>query len=129
MIVDSPAGHGHGYTYFAICIGKPLVKIGQASVLYRAYDVKPTFGDQSLLLLAMKGCSFERKFHAFLEPLHDSNEWFRLERRITSVIRDLQSNTFDFSKLPNNGWCITKAYQTKASVAHWGPLAQYRIAA
>ncbi|GLI99155.1 hypothetical protein [Sphingobium sp. BS19] len=68
--------------------------------------------------------SYEARFHAHFEPHHLGHEWFDPVPELLAIIDHVNAGTFRDDMIIQRGWCVTKAYQTKASIAHWGDLAR-----
>lgn len=66
--------------------------------------------------------SFEARFHAHFEPHHLGNEWFEPVPELLTIVAAINDGTFRDDVIIPHGWCVTKHYQTKASIAHWGHL-------
>lgn len=114
------------YAYFAQAKDGDPIKIGKSQdPRVRMFDLRRNGELIERLICTVKGSNFDRleyRFHAYFEPYHMGNEWFHPVPQILDVVDEINSGTFDFGRLPERGWCITKPYQTKASIAHWGEL-------
>jgi hypothetical protein len=129
--VETPTPNLAGFTYFARMRGLPEIKIGQSwSPKHRLIHIRRNgISKQAYPLCVIKGGGWERRFHAAFEPYHIGNEWFEPHAVILETIIAIHAGEFDWSSLPHYGWCVTKPFQTKASLAHWGPLRDQQVAA
>jgi len=128
MIFDGPPGCLWGFAYFARCKDSGSIKVGATdnwhwrikNLRYGKHgrDVEP-------LLFVRGGFGTERRLHAYFEPYHIGREWFRPSNTVLGSIELIRIGQFDWNELPEDGWAVTKPFQTKASIAHWGPLPQY----
>lgn len=126
--VDGPAPYVSGVVYFARVRGVPEIKIGHTSQLRcRLYETRRNGITQSAYaaLLVWGGYQLERRFHAAFEPHHIGREWFEPHPDILETIIAIHAGEFDWSSLPDPGWCVTKPFQTQASLDHWGPLPRF----
>ena len=114
--------HVWGRVYFARVNQDGPVKIGFTTMRWRGRlnEIRTPVGKPQPLLLIECGPSLELQLHALLEPHHIGREWFEPAPAIR-VADEISGGTFDWDALPA-GWCVTKSYQTKASIAHWGAL-------
>lgn len=130
ILTDPNCAYPHGHVYFVQVGNEGPVKIGFTAAMWsgRISEIRTSRGKPSPLLLVRSNSGLELKLHAMLEPYHLGGEWFTPEP-VLEIIDALKVGAFDWSALPD-GWCVTKRYQTKASLRHWGELPQYgRIAA
>lgn len=120
--VASPFPEG-GVVYFAQCSRGGPIKIGFTTMRWagRLAEIRRDGVRAYPLALVLGTSSLELKFHAAFERHHLGGEWFEPVPELLEAIASLHGGTFDYSALPE-GWCVTKPYQTKASLAHWGPL-------
>lgn len=103
------------------------IKIGAScNVRGRLYDLSVQAGEKlELLAVYDRGvCHYvtEGRFHAAFEPQHVGSEWFKPTDRLLMAISEIARGTFADDDLPKRGWCVTKSFQTKASIRHWGVL-------
>lgn len=121
-------GWGIGYTYFGRREKDGAIKIGRTwspRINVRMYTLQIELKYPVEPLCMLIGEHHEIKFHAMFEPHHIGNEWFEPHQDILDAVDQINAETFDLSTLPAQGWCVTKPYQTKASLAHWGPLPRF----
>lgn len=119
------------HCYFAVCPVDGAIKIGVTGypVWARMFEIRRCGVRAQALFGLTGGNQTEAALHAHFEPIHLGGEWFAPTAELTAAIAEIQAGSFDWSAIPQRGWCITKPYQTKASLAHWGPLPSYRQAA
>ena len=125
-LVQNPTGKLRSVTYIAQRRSSLLVKIGSTENWFWREKACRNSGIRALRAVAFISGAYgwERKLHAYLEPDHVGGEWFAPTPRVLSTITKIAANNFDPANLPE-GWCVTKPFQCKASVAHWGPLPRY----
>lgn len=124
MIVDGPRSKAPGLTYIARRQSTGTYKIGTTwRWQNRAFDFR-CIGIRDLELIALtRGADVELRLHAYFEPHHIGHEWFTAD--IAPEVEKIRLGTFDWDALPSRGWCVTKPFQTKASLTHWGPLPRF----
>lgn len=130
--VEGPVPYPYGFVYFFGVRGLPEIKIGNsAQIKCRLYETRRKGITQSAypILLVRGGSRLEARFHAAFEPHHLGHEWFAPAPEILEAIEAIKAGVFDWSRLPDTGWCVTRRFQTKASLAHWGPLPRFAAAA
>ena len=125
VVTDLRPGTGRETVYFVRCRETGDVKVGRsANPLWRLKNIrrdgKPC--DLEVLVIYWGGSGDEIKMHAYLEPDHIGSEWFSPTKRVLGTALLIANDLFDWDLLPVEGWEITKPFQTKASLAHWGPL-------
>lgn len=103
------------------------IKIGASfNVQGRMYDLRVKCREQlELLAVYDRGnCPHrnEARFHAKFEPQHVGGEWFEPTDAMLAIIDEVARGVFLSDALPDRGWCVTKSFQTKASIRHWGVL-------
>lgn len=129
--LDGPEPYEWAVVYFARVRGLPEIKIGCTSQLrVRLYETRRKGINQAAypLVIVKGGQQLEARFHAMFEPYHIGHEWFEPHPVILEAIIALHAGEFDWSRLPARGWCITKPFQTVASLSHWGPLPRFEQA-
>lgn len=126
-IVSGPEHMASGYTYIIRRHSNGYFKIGSTyNWAGRALGLRMSgVKDFDLIALIPGAYGVEAILHAHFEPHHVGGEWFRPDVRVVDAIRKIAASEFDWSQAPASGWCITKPFQTKASLAHWGPLPRY----
>ena len=125
-ILTGPNTLAQGYTYFARASGDGPIKIGSTLLGFRHRQGELRWqGEKPAPILIVTGQNLELRFHAAFEPHHLGHEWFQPAPELLLAISNLHNGTFDWSTLPEHGWCVTKPFQVKASLAHWGPLPRF----
>lgn len=122
--IDGPTHDRMHCVYFARVGDLPEIKIGCSSnIRWRLQELSRNGIRRAAFPLALVrgGTQLELRFHAQFEPHHIGNEWFAPAPEILEAIVALHAGVFDFDSLPKRGWCITKPFRTRASLAHWGP--------
>lgn len=127
LVVRGPRAVASGLTYIIQRRGDLHYKIGSTfNWTGRALTLRMAgHKDFDTIALIPGAYGVESILHAHFEPHHVGGEWFRPDGRVVDDIHRIISGTFDWSLAPETGWCITKPFQTRASIAHWGPLPRY----
>ncbi len=127
-VFDSPIhGPSFGIIYFARHSLDGPIKIGYSWMWAgRLRELRDGRGGWAKPILLIRGGGrLELMFHAQFEPHHIGKEWFAPHPEIIRTIKKIRAGRFDYNSLPS-GWCVTRPFQTKASLSHWGPLAADR---